>query len=328
MEPPPYLIPGSDHAIFVAGDYEGKGPETTLSILRHVAGPARRAARRPAPPAPARSPLGPASRGSGPPGRPSCLLQFASACSPRHAWPPRARPELGVAPAAGSSGSRSTAESGARRRPELAAAKYTGFERLLVGAPRGLGAALGGGRRRHRRRPGPATRRPLHALPPDGLGRRRGRGGGRGTRPLRARLPRPRLLGQRRLRAPVPRRHASRRGSRDARVPGERACRPPSRRRDGSAGEVPAFRGSLPPRESTSRLPPRATVRAGSSGSAPGSSRSTSSPTSRGPPRATWTGRATTRSQRVRAVSSSSRRLATGPRASGSTATATGTSTV
>ncbi len=222
--------PGSDHAIFVAGDYEGKGPETTLRSFDTW------------PDLPGELPVDPLLRRrldlrSGLlredlalPDGPLAVLQFASLARPGTAWPPRARPELGVArrPARAVRGIRRRAEraGGPARRRE-----GHGLRAALLGAPRGLGAALGGGRRRHRRRPGPATRCPLHPLPPDGLGRRRGRGGGRGTRPLRPCLPGPRLLGQRRLRAPVPRGHASRRGSGNARVPGQA---PAGRHRDGA----------------------------------------------------------------------------------------------
>ena len=60
--------------------------------------------------------------------------------------------------------------------------------------------------------------------------RGRGRGGGRRTRTDRPRIPRPRVLGQRRVRAAVPRRDPSRRGASDARVPDPAAAGGDARR--------------------------------------------------------------------------------------------------
>ena len=329
-ERPPCLTRRATTRPSSAGVYEGEGPETTLEVLRHVAGPARRAARRPAPSAPARSPLAACS---------ARIWLFRTAlspcsssripCSPRHARPPRReRPEPRRCPAAGSIGSRSYGATGKAsrrlssppRRTRASSGCFSEHREAWARRWEEADVVIDGDPDLQR-----AFRFTLFHLMASVADEGEAAVGARG------------------LSGPAYRGHVfwdsdvfvlpflaathPDCGSRDARVPGAAPAGRTSRRRAGSADEVPAFRGSRPPRESTSRLPPRATARAGSSGSAPGSSRSTSSPTSPGRPRATWTGRATTRSQRARAVSSSSRRLATGPRASGSTATATGTST-
>ena len=92
------------------------------------------------------------------------------------------------------------------------------------------GPAVGGGRRRDRRRRRAPARRALRALPPDGVGGRRGEAavGARGL--TGAGVPRARVLGHRRLRAAVPGRDASRPRPGDARVPRPPA-RPPRARR-------------------------------------------------------------------------------------------------
>ena len=94
-----------------------------------------------------------------------------------------------------------------------------------------VGGPLGG--RRHPDRGGPraAARGPLRAVSPDRSCRRRGRGGGRSARADRRRRTAGTFLGQRRVRAPVPRRDTSACRPGDARVPRPAAAR----RRSGAA---------------------------------------------------------------------------------------------
>ena len=112
------------------------------------------------------------------------------------------------------------AQAGARRRAGR------GLRTAPARTPGSMGAALAGSRRGHRGRSGAPAGGSLRALPPDGVGRRRGRGGRRGARAQRRGLPRPRLLGQRCVRAPLSGGHASGGRAGDARVP-----RAPSARR-------------------------------------------------------------------------------------------------
>ena len=115
------------------------------------------------------------------------------------------------------------------------------------------------------------ARDPLRALPPDGIRRRPRRGGCRRARPERRRVQRARVLGQRRVRAPVPRGHASGRGAGDARVPGAAPPAPRARPRALSGATARASRGSRP-RRGTDVTPPSARLaRASSSRSAPAS---------------------------------------------------------
>ena len=97
-------------------------------------------------------------------------------------------------------------------------------------APLCVGGALGARRRADRGRRRAAAGRAIGPLPPDELGARRRRGGGRARGLSRPRLPRPRLLGQRRVRAAVPCRHAPGRRPGDARVPDQAPAGRPSRR--------------------------------------------------------------------------------------------------
>ena len=143
------------------------------------------------------------------------------------------------------------------------------------------------------------------------------------------RLPRPRVLGQRRLRAAVPRGHAS--AQRPGRCSSTASAGSPAARAAAraSAARAPASPGSRRRPASTSRRP-HALDRHGRADrrSAPASSRSTSSPTSPGRPPATSTGPATRRSlPRPGARAASSRRPATGRRGSASTRTGEATST-
>ena len=143
-----------------------------------------------------------------------------------------------------------------------------------------------------------------------------GRGGGRGARAQRDGLQRPRLLGQRRLRAALPRRHAPSGRPGDARVP--RAS--PARRTRGGAAARPGRRplrlGVRRRRQRRDAGTRRGSPPASSSASGRASSRSTSSATSPGRPPATSPGRATTHSPPGPDATSSSRLRATGPRAS------------
>ena len=104
-------------------------------------------------------------------------------------------------------------------------------------------------------------------------------------------VPRTRLLGQRRLRAALPRRDASGGSARDARVPppAARSGRAPRRAALGRAGARFPWESA---RAGIDVTPSHAHDQTGSDRrrSAPASSRSTSSPTSPGRPAATWTG--------------------------------------
>ena len=82
---------------------------------------------------------------------------------------------------------------------------------------------------------------------------RAGRGGRRRARAERRRLPRPRVLGQRRLRAPVPCGDATRGGARDARVPRAAPAGGAARGPRTSVARARAFHGSRRPPARTSR---------------------------------------------------------------------------
>ena len=74
----------------------------------------------------------------------------------------------------------------------------------------------------------------------------RGRGGGRGARAERQRVPRACVLGQRRVRPAVPRRDPPRRGAGDARVPRSGGCPRRCGRRAPRDATAPGSRGSPP----------------------------------------------------------------------------------
>ena len=93
----------------------------------------------------------------------------------------------------------------------------------------------------HRGRPRARAGRPVRALPPDGLGADLRRGGGGTAGAQRAQLPRPRLLGRRRLRAAVPGRDLPTGGASDARVPD-----PPARARAAGGSPAGVRRRALP----------------------------------------------------------------------------------
>ena len=126
-----------------------------------------------------------------------------------------------------SSASAPTTASRASPQAALADAEEAGFERLLREHREAWARRWRERRRRDRGRPRAAARGPLRALPPDGVGRRPRRGCGRSARLERRRVQRARLLGQRRLRAPVPRRDPPGGGASDARVPNPPAARRP-----------------------------------------------------------------------------------------------------
>ena len=109
-------------------------------------------------------------------------------------------------------------------------AREAGRERLLIDHRRAWAQRWDHGGRADRRRPRAAARGANGALSPDGLRGRSGRGGRRRSRPERPRLPRPRLLGQRRVRAAVPRRDPSRGRALDPRVPRQTPARGPGGR--------------------------------------------------------------------------------------------------
>ena len=92
-------------------------------------------------------------------------------------------PSATAAAAASSSASAPTTADEAAARAALAAAEEAGFERLLREHREAWARRWQRRRRRRRGRPGAAAGGPFRALPPDGLGRRHGRGGGRGARP-------------------------------------------------------------------------------------------------------------------------------------------------
>ena len=229
--------PDSDRAIFVAGEYEGTGPETTLARFDAW------------PDLPGKLPADPMLRRqldlrSGllredlalPEGRLS-LLQLSSLTRPGTAVLRAQGPSV---PTGRLDRLRST--SAAERTDESAGGCREGRIRTaLGGAPRGVGATLAGSRRSHRRRLGAATRRSLQPLPSHGLGGRRRRGGGRCPRHFRPWLQGPCLLGQRRLRPAVPRGDAPCRREGDARVPG-----PPASGSDRSSPSSGPTRRTLP----------------------------------------------------------------------------------
>ncbi len=133
-----------------------------------------------------------------------------------------------------------------RRRPRHSRRPSGVGRRAPAGrAAHGLGTALGGGRRAHRGRPGAAAGGPLLPLPPDGVGRRPPRGRARRQGAQRPRLPRPRLLGHRRLRAALPGRDAPARRPRPGRLP-----RAPPRRGTRGCGRARGFDGARFPWES------------------------------------------------------------------------------
>ena len=123
----------------------------------------------------------------------------------------------------------------------------------------------------------------LRALPPDGIGGGHRRGGCRRARADGPCLPRPRLLGQRRVRAPLPRGHPSRRPRGRCSSTACAAFPPPASWRARSAGRAPDSPGSRPrrPRRDARRSarlatgelvadPDRASSRSTSSATSPG----------------------------------------------------------
>ena len=201
-----------------------------------------------------------------------------------------------------------------------------GRERLLIDHRRAWAERWERADVRDRGRPRAAARRAPGALSPDELGSRQRRGGRRRARPIRSRLPRPRLLGQRRVRAAVPRGHAPQRLRERSSSTASGACPRPGLPRAPPGAEGARFAwesaASGGGRDAALRC---ATGPGVGSRSTRASARSTSSPTSRGPPAATSTGPAMRRSAMGPAGSCSSKRPATGPR--GSSATPTGAPT-
>ena len=119
------------------------------------------------------------------------VAAFLVACAPRHrgasrageprcggvsavgaALTRRSRPRFGIGGAAtSSSASAPTTPRRLLRRQGSPPRRSAGFERLLREHRESVGAALAGGRRRHRGRPGAPAGGSLRALPPDGVGR-------------------------------------------------------------------------------------------------------------------------------------------------------------
>ena len=167
------------------------------------------------------------------------------------------------------------------------------------------------------------------AVPPDGVGRRSRRGGGRRARHHRARVPRSRVLGRRPLRAPVPRGDASPRPrGRCSSTGPNRLPAALARPRAPKAVAARASRGSRRRADSTSRRV-RAATRAGARRSDP-HRRGRGAHRRRRRLGGVLLRRLDRRSGvrgRARPSSSSSRPRATGRRASGSTARARRTST-
>ena len=152
----------------------------------------------------------------------------------------------------------------------LAAARADGFDRLLADHRRTWARRWERADIRIDGDDAAPARRTSRALPLDGVGRPAGRGRGRCPRDDRARLSRPRVLGRRAVRAPVPRRDRAGGGPGDARVPGATGCRRRSPRRGPRAGAARGSRGSRPRPASTSRPEPGTIRPARSCRSAPG----------------------------------------------------------
>ena len=196
---------------------------------------ARKHARGPA----AGSPRGPATRKDRPTGPCGCASGGGRDRSSRRrtiscAAPPATECSTGSRPMRASPEAQPT-----KARLSIASDRATArVRRSARRAPARLGVTLGGRRRPDRGRSGAAAGRQVRDLPSARERARRRRGSGRGTRAEREGLPGARVLGQRRVRPPVPRRDPPASGAGDARVPGPASARgDPSRarqRRDGA----------------------------------------------------------------------------------------------